>query len=860
MNKIFRVVWSRARSAYVVVGEDAQCSRGGMRSEKVEAREESPTFRLRGGRLALECGLAFALIGGGVSSAMAAATYVGGIFVTTGEGSGTGTAKCTDLGYGVYNGASSLTVGYATDKDGTNNDANFFNQSKGNSDPGPICGVSDVATQTNRILAWANDDKSNATNMSIGGDLYVNGETYLNHVTINDLTITGTIETAPGAVDEKSNDAVNGSQMFGLAQSVADSLGGGSTVNTDGTITAPSYSLAGGSTTVNNVGDAVANIDGRVTQNAGDISDLKDSLTNGGVIDPTTGQSLAVVYDSAAKNTVTLGGTGAKAPVTLSNVAAGALNASSTDAVNGSQLFATNQNVSDLKDSLQNGGLIDPTTGASLAVVYDGAAKNKVTLGGTGASSPVTLSNVATGTAGTDAVNVDQLNKAVANAGGGSNPYIGGFGSGAAASATALNSVAIGLGSVANQAGTVSVGNAGLQRRITNVADGTAASDAATLGQVQTMVGGASASTMSALSSIGDQVSALSTRMAAQPLQAAQPLDSIGLESVAGNDPYVQVDGAGDGSDNASVQSGNYGIAIGAMSKSSGFAATAIGAQSTADGSGAMAIGMGASAIGQNAQAVGSNSSATQTNALAVGNGSNATGASSTALGFTAQATASNAIAIGNGAGAKVADAISVGTLTSVATQNSVAIGRLASVGALATNSVALGANSTTNRANTVSVGAVGSERQIINVAAGTGLTDAVNVSQLTDVTTALGGGASVGADGSIVAPSYTVNGETYQNVGDAIAAAASGSGGGTDQNAVQYDTSAHDSVTLGNAGTPVAIHNVAAGAVNASSVDAVNGSQLFDVSSSVADALGGGSTVNADGTVSAPSYVVGGT
>jgi autotransporter adhesin len=53
------------------------------------------------------------------------------------------------------------------------------------------------------------------------------------------------------------------------------------------------------------------------------------------------------------------------------------------------------------------------------------------------------------------------------------------------AQATADNSVAIGNGSVANAADTVSVGAAGGERRVTNVAAGTGATDAANVGQVQ---------------------------------------------------------------------------------------------------------------------------------------------------------------------------------------------------------------------------------------------------------------------------------------------------------------------------------------------------------------------------------------
>jgi autotransporter adhesin len=50
--------------------------------------------------------------------------------------------------------------------------------------------------------------------------------------------------------------------------------------------------------------------------------------------------------------------------------------------------------------------------------------------------------------------------------------------------------VALGSGSVAGEANTVSVGSATNQRRITNVAPGTAPGDAATFGQLQDALGG----------------------------------------------------------------------------------------------------------------------------------------------------------------------------------------------------------------------------------------------------------------------------------------------------------------------------------------------------------------------------------
>ena len=62
-------------------------------------------------------------------------------------------------------------------------------------------------------------------------------------------------------------------------------------------------------------------------------------------------------------NKVNLVGTGG--PVTLSNVAAGAVNATSTDAVNGSQLFATNQNVANNAANIAKGINFGGTAGSN---------------------------------------------------------------------------------------------------------------------------------------------------------------------------------------------------------------------------------------------------------------------------------------------------------------------------------------------------------------------------------------------------------------------------------------------------------------------------------------------------------------
>ncbi|MDO4700159.1 MAG: YadA-like family protein [Moraxella sp.] len=57
------------------------------------------------------------------------------------------------------------------------------------------------------------------------------------------------------------------------------------------------------------------------------------------------------------------------------------------------------------------------------------------------------------------------------------------------------------------------------------------------------------------------------------------------------------------------------------------------------------------------------------------------------------------------------------------------------------------------------------------NIKAGVKDTDAVNVSQLKGTVAALGGGATINADGTIWQPNYTVTGNVYNNVGDAVQA-----------------------------------------------------------------------------------------
>jgi trimeric autotransporter adhesin len=142
------------------------------------------------------------------------------------------------------------------------------------------------------------------------------------------------INMRDGLIANGSSEAVNGSQLFSTNSAIAATLGGGAVINTTtGAITGPVFNVAGGSFT--NVGAALAALD-NINVNA-------------------------IVYDNVAKTAATLGAVGGSTPVALRNLAAGVLTVNSREAVNGSQLFATNTAIA---SAMGAGSGVNGTTGA----------------------------------------------------------------------------------------------------------------------------------------------------------------------------------------------------------------------------------------------------------------------------------------------------------------------------------------------------------------------------------------------------------------------------------------------------------------------------------------------------------------
>ncbi|ECA5087174.1 autotransporter adhesin SadA [Salmonella enterica subsp. enterica serovar Menston] len=130
---------------------------------------------------------------------------------------------------------------------------------------------------------------------------------------------------AKGDINANSTDAVTGAQIYSLSQSVADRLGGGASVNSDGTVNAPLYKVGTG--IYNNVGSALSALNSSITNTEASVAGLAED---------------ALLWDG---NTSAFSANHSGSDSKITNLAAGTLAADSTDAVNGSQLFDTNAKV-----------------------------------------------------------------------------------------------------------------------------------------------------------------------------------------------------------------------------------------------------------------------------------------------------------------------------------------------------------------------------------------------------------------------------------------------------------------------------------------------------------------------------------
>ncbi|WP_236862357.1 MULTISPECIES: ESPR-type extended signal peptide-containing protein [Burkholderia] len=374
-----------------------------------------------------------------------------------------------------------------------------------------------------------------------------------------------------GDVSAASTDAVNGAQLHGVADSVASAIGGGSTVNPDGSISAPSFTVgdgSGGTKIVNSVGDVVTNLNDRVTGNEGGIQKLSEQIGSGAVglvqQNPTTGA--ITVGAGTGGSTVNFAGAGGSLR-TLSGVANGV---DDDDVVTVSQLRAT--------------GLIDYAGKEVGAVTYDsGLSFDSVTFAG---SNGTVLKQVAAGTierGGMEAVNGGQLfdlQEQFAQRFGELSGQVGNL-------SDRVDNLSGNLGAVRENIGTGGVGT----------------------GEGSTVVGEGAVASGKNSSAIGDGAVA-----------SGENSSAVGQGAVAsGNN--------GSAIGQGSVASGNNSSAVGQGSVASGADSTALGQGASATASNAVAVGHGSVATEANTVSFGDGTEAGNRRLVNIADGMNASDA-----------------------------------------------------------------------------------------------------------------------------------------------------------------------------------------------------------------------------------------
>ncbi|HGX0310333.1 TPA: YadA-like family protein [Escherichia coli] len=320
------------------------------------------------------------------------------------------------------------------------------------------------------------------------------------------------------------------------------------------------------------------------------------------------------------------------------------------------------------------------------------------------------------------------------------------------------------------------------------------------------------------------------------------------------------------------VSTGQRSIAMGASSSSLGEYSIALGRYASSGGMFSLAQGDRSNAAGLNATAVGSNSNAAGAKAIALGNAAKATEIMSIALGDTANASKEYSMALGVSSAASAANAIAVGRNSAAAGVDSLALGRLSA--ASAANAIAMGAESEAAE-NATAIGNNAHAKGVNSIAMGSGsIADKVNTialgngsQSLADNAIAIGQGNKANGTDAIALGNASLSsglnsialGKTSVVTGDnSLALGSNTNANGINSVALGADSIADqdNSVSVGSSSLQRKIVNVKNGAIKADSHDAINGSQLYAISDSIAKRLGGGSSVNPDdGTVNAPTY-----
>ena len=364
MNKIFKVIWNAATGTFIVTSETAK-SHG-----KKSGRKKLAVSALIGLGSIMVSADALANAGNDTGSGVTVSGTTGTGWVAIGTNATANTYTSEDgasaaMGYkadamgkwstaiGSYSqssGDSSLALGVKSVSAGDRAIA-MGASSSASGDYSMAMGVYANSSGAKSVALGNQSTASGATSVALGNQSTASGDdstafgngakaigtssvalgtgsTALedNSVAVGNSTTQRQITyVAKGDINSSSTDAVTGAQIHSLSQSVANRLGGGASVNSDGTVNAPLYEVGTG--IYNNVGSA--------------LSALNTSIINTGASVAGLTEDALLWNDSTSAFSANHAGSTSK----ITNLAAGTLAADSTDAVNGSQLFDTNEKV-----------------------------------------------------------------------------------------------------------------------------------------------------------------------------------------------------------------------------------------------------------------------------------------------------------------------------------------------------------------------------------------------------------------------------------------------------------------------------------------------------------------------------------
>ncbi|HEC7283137.1 TPA: YadA-like family protein [Salmonella enterica subsp. enterica serovar Muenchen] len=419
MNRIFKVLWNAATGTFVVTSETAK-SRGkkngrrklavsaliGLSSIMVSADAlanagndtgdgVTPTGTQTGGKGWIAIGTdatantytnvdgASAAMGYKASAMGKWSTAIGSYSQSTGDsslalgvksvsagdraiamGASSSASGSYSMAMGVYansSGAKSVALGYKSVASGATSSALGY-QATASGDDSAAFGNGAKAIGTNSVALGSGSVAQEDNSVAVGNSTTQRQITYV----------------AKGDINSTSTDAVTGAQIYSLSQSVADRLGGGASVNSDGTVNAPLYEVGTG--IYNNVGSALSALNTSITNTEASVAGLAED---------------ALLWDESI-SAFSASHTGNASKIT--NLAAGTLAADSTDAVNGSQLFDTNEKVDkNTADIATNTGSINQNT-ADITANTDSINQNTTDIAANTTSINQNTTDIATNT------------------------------------------------------------------------------------------------------------------------------------------------------------------------------------------------------------------------------------------------------------------------------------------------------------------------------------------------------------------------------------------------------------------------------------------------------------------------------